>query len=131
MPISARHSTLALAASALLAGASVFAQAANPVAEVGRILASPAFKTAAATIDKEHGRIVEDGIKLTEIPAPPFKEEARAKAFEQMLKAVGLADVKIDEEGNVLGACARERAVMASSSSPPPTSTPSSRPAPM
>lgn len=103
MPIAARLSMLALAASALLVGGSVLAQAANPVAEVVRILATPAFMMAAATIDKEHGRIVEDGIKLTEIPAPPFKEEARAKAFEQMLKAAGLADVKIDEEGNVLG----------------------------
>ncbi|MBT9459094.1 MAG: M20/M25/M40 family metallo-hydrolase [Burkholderiaceae bacterium] len=103
MHIAVRLSTLALAANAALAGAAAFAQTANPVAEVERILASPAFKTAAATIDKEHGRIVEDGIKLTEIPAPPFKEEVRAKAFEQMLKSVGLSDVKIDEEGNVLG----------------------------
>lgn len=103
MPTSAPLSALALIACAALAAGSVFAQAANPVAEVARILASPAFKTAVATIDKEHGRIVEDGIRLTEIPAPPFKEEARAKAYEQMFRTVGLADVKIDEEGNVLG----------------------------
>jgi len=79
------------------------AQASGHAADVERILASPAFKTATATIDKEHGRIVEEGIKFTEIPAPPFKEEARAKEFAKMFKAVGLADVKIDEEGNVLG----------------------------
>lgn len=90
--------SLVLAAAAALACGSA---AANPAAEVERILASPAYKSAVATIDKEHGRIVEDGIKLTEIPAPPFKEEARAKAFAAMLKAVGL-DAKIDEEGNVL-----------------------------
>jgi tripeptide aminopeptidase len=102
MQIAARLSWLALAAGTALAG-TASAQAPGHAADVERILASPAFKTAAATLDKEHGRIVEDGIKLTEIPAPPFKEEARAKAFEQMLKATGLADVKIDEEGNVTG----------------------------
>jgi acetylornithine deacetylase/succinyl-diaminopimelate desuccinylase-like protein len=74
----------------------------NPAAEVARVLASPAFKAAAAVIDKEHGRIVDEGIKLTEIPAPPFKEEVRAKEFEKMIRAAGLTDVKIDDEGNVL-----------------------------
>lgn len=84
-------------------GSSAAAQAASPGAEVARILASPAFKTAAATIDKEHQRIVDEGIMLNEIPAPPFKEAARAKEYEKMFKAAGLTDVKTDTEGNVLG----------------------------
>jgi len=88
---------LGLACSASVAFAQV-----DPTAEVARVLASPAFKAAAAHIDKEHGRIVDEGIKLTEIPAPPFKEEVRAKEFEKMIRAAGLSDVKIDEEGNVL-----------------------------
>jgi acetylornithine deacetylase/succinyl-diaminopimelate desuccinylase-like protein len=74
----------------------------NPTAEVARVLASPAFKAAATVLDTEYGRIVEEGIQLTEIPAPPFKEEVRAKAFEKMIRAAGLSDVKIDDEGNVL-----------------------------
>jgi tripeptide aminopeptidase len=86
-----------------LASMAAHAQGADPAAEVQRILASPAYQTAVATIDKEHGRIVEDGIKLTEIPAPPFGEKARAQEFEKMMKAVGLSDVQIDAEGNVLG----------------------------
>ena len=90
-------------AGAAVVGASAFAQGVDPAAEVQRILASPAFKTAAATIDSEHGRIVEDGIKLTEIPAPPFGEKVRAQEFEKRMKAVGLTDVHIDTEGNVLG----------------------------
>ena len=88
---------LGLACSASVAFAQV-----DPTAEVARVLASPAFKAAAAHIDREHGRIVNEGIKLTEIPAPPFKEEVRAKEFEKMIRAAGLPDVKIDEEGNVL-----------------------------
>ncbi|WP_206041743.1 MULTISPECIES: M20/M25/M40 family metallo-hydrolase [unclassified Acidovorax] len=103
MHIAARFSSLALALGAAFAGSSTMAQTSSHAADIERILASPAFKTAAATIDKEHGRIVEDGVKFTEIPAPPFKEEARAKEFAKMLKAAGLPDVKIDEEGNVTG----------------------------
>lgn len=101
MHYATRLSALALALGAAFGPAS--AQTSTPAAEVARLLASPAFKTAAATIDKEHGRIVEDGIKLAEIPSPPLKEAARAQAYAQMLKDVGLTDVKIDEEGNVLG----------------------------
>lgn len=103
MQVAARLSALALALGAAFGAPYATAQNSNPAAEVQHLLASPAFKTAAATIDKEHERIVEDGIKLAEIPAPPFKEAARAKAYEKMFKDVGLADVKIDEEGNVLG----------------------------
>ena len=102
---SARPSSLSLSLSLGLglacSASAAFAQV-DATAEVARVLASPAFKAAAAHIDKEHGRIVDEGIKLTEIPAPPFKEEVRAKAFEKMIRAAGLSDVKIDEEGNVL-----------------------------
>ena len=40
---------------------------------------------------------------LTEIPAPPFKEERRARAYLEMLQAHGLSDVEMDQEGNVMG----------------------------
>jgi acetylornithine deacetylase/succinyl-diaminopimelate desuccinylase-like protein len=103
MQAAARLSALALALGAAFSASCAIAQTSNSAAEVERLLASPAFKTAAATIDKEHGRIVEDGIRLAEIPAPPFKEAARAKVYEKMFRDAGLADVKIDEEGNVLG----------------------------
>ncbi len=44
----------------------------------------------------------ENLIKLTEIPAPPFMEEARGRAFADMLRAAGADSVWIDEVGNVL-----------------------------
>lgn len=99
----ARLSALTFALTVASAGSAALAQTDPHAADVQRILASPAFQAATAVLDKEHGRIVDDGIMLTEIPAPPFKEEARAKAYEKMFRDVGLADVKIDEEGNVLG----------------------------
>ncbi len=70
---------------------------------VQKVRGSAGFKTAVATLDREHDRIVTDTITLTEIPAPPFKEEARAKAYMDMLKAHGLTDVEMDAEGNVMG----------------------------
>jgi len=72
-------------------------------AVVGHIVAGQAFKRAAAALDAGHDQWVKDTITLTEIPAPPFKEAARAKAFADMFRARGLTDVEIDAEGNVLG----------------------------
>lgn len=77
--------------------------AAAPKDDVAKIVASPAFKTATATLDREYDRTVADIITLTEIPAPPFKEAARGKAYRAMLEAHGLTEVEIDPEGNVMG----------------------------
>ena len=44
-----------------------------------------------------------DLIELTEIPAPPFEEAARAARFAEMLREAGLDDVTIDAVGNVIG----------------------------
>lgn len=89
----------ALVLSALIAAPA----AAAPKDDVAKIVASPAFKTATATLDREYDRTVADIITLTEIPAPPFKEAARGKAYRAMLEAHGLTDVEIDPEGNVMG----------------------------
>ena len=42
-------------------------------------------------------------IELTEIEAPPFKEEKRAKEFSERLKLAGIEKVWIDSIGNVIG----------------------------
>ena len=78
----------------LLCAAPAFAQ---------RALTDPKFKLAEQFVDKDHDRLVRETIQITEIEAPPFKEEKRAKAFAEMLKQSGLADVHIDAEGNVIG----------------------------
>ncbi|MBV9590859.1 MAG: M20/M25/M40 family metallo-hydrolase, partial [Hyphomicrobiales bacterium] len=63
----------------------------------------PAFKVALATLEAEHERTVADIVALTEIPAPPFKEERRAAAYFDMLVARGLDEVERDDVGNVTG----------------------------
>lgn len=73
------------------------------LARMKRLVASPAFATAKASLDADWDRIIADLITLTEIPAPPFKEAARAKAYAAMLTAHRLEDVEIDAEGNASG----------------------------
>ena len=100
-----------IAALALSIAAPAFAAEPMPVVvtpaqadkTVAKIRGSAGFKAALAALDAEHDRIVADTITLTEIPAPPFKEEKRARAYMEMLKAHGLTDVEMDAEGNVMG----------------------------
>ena len=75
----------------------------TPDARVRGILESPKFKQAIAFIESDQDRFVRELIALTQIPAPPFKEQARAKAFMEMLRQQGLSDVEMDAEGNVTG----------------------------
>jgi acetylornithine deacetylase/succinyl-diaminopimelate desuccinylase-like protein len=70
---------------------------------VQQVVKSPAFKAAMAELDRNHDRMVEEIVQLTEIPAPPFKEAAKGRAYAAMLKAAGLTDVETDPEGNVMG----------------------------
>src|SRR5260221_10530415 len=86
---------------AVLSVALLLAQA--PDARVRGILESPKFKQAIAFIESDQDRFVRELIALTQIPAPPFKEQARAQAFMEMLRQQGLSDVEMDAEGNVTG----------------------------
>jgi tripeptide aminopeptidase len=98
--------TAALLATLTLAADAGAAPAERPDASakaVQKIVSSPAFKLAAQKLADDHERTVADIVTLTEIPAPPFKETARGKAYMEMLKAHGLADVEMDPEGNVMG----------------------------
>jgi tripeptide aminopeptidase len=70
---------------------------------VQRSLTDAKFKAAEDFISKDHDRFVGEIIHITEIEAPPFKEERRAKAFMEMLRQSGLTNVEIDAEGNVIG----------------------------
>lgn len=67
------------------------------------VLSNPSYIAAASQLDREHDRIVEDIVTLTEIPAPPFAETKRAAAYLEMLKQAGLENVEADAEGNVMG----------------------------
>jgi tripeptide aminopeptidase len=92
------------AAAVLTAAAPMNAQTpAAAEAIVERIRASGLFAAASEFIAGDYDRFVKELIALNEIPAPPFKEEARAKAYAGLLRQAGLTDVEIDAEGNAMG----------------------------
>jgi len=70
--------------------------------EVGKLLKDKSIKSAFEFIDTIENETEKDLITLTEIPAPPFKEENRAVALKNLFIEAGLEDVSIDEVGNVI-----------------------------
>jgi tripeptide aminopeptidase len=68
-----------------------------------RLLQDAAVKTALERVKRDEGQLVEEQVRLCEIPAPPFKETARAEAYRRAFQAAGLKNVRIDRAGNVLG----------------------------
>lgn len=71
--------------------------------DIRGLLERPAVKSAFEALDHDYDQMVRDLVALTEIPAPPFKEAARARALEARFKELGLKNVNIDPEGNVIG----------------------------
>ncbi len=70
--------------------------------EVEKLMKDKAIKNVFEIIEQQDEQSIMDLITLTEIEAPPFKEEKRAARFKEMLEAEGADSVWIDEEGNVL-----------------------------
>lgn len=68
-----------------------------------QLMAAPQIQKLLEAVKADHERSIGDLKLLTEIEAPPFKEQKRAEAFLTRLKALGLTDAAIDAEGNVVG----------------------------
>jgi tripeptide aminopeptidase len=115
MTLSFRLCLAAIAAASLCAAGTAQAQSFSAVATTPttvrpavdqaytRLLAAPAIQRLMESVQADHARSIQDLVLLTEIEAPPFKERPRAEAFLARMKALGLADAKIDAEGNVVG----------------------------
>lgn len=69
---------------------------------IARLLGAPGIEQAFQFIDEMRGELDQELIRICEIPAPPFKEEARAREIVRRFKEIGLARVRSDEEGNVI-----------------------------
>jgi tripeptide aminopeptidase len=99
----ARPRVVAVAAAAVLGGCGVV-WAQERASDIGaRLLADPTVQAALAAAQRNEPAILEEQVRLCEIPAPPFKEQARAEAYRRAFEALGLERVRIDAEGNVLG----------------------------
>jgi tripeptide aminopeptidase len=75
-------------------------QAPNPAAQ---LVARKDVAEALRFAREDEPRLLEDQVRLCEIPAPPFKEQARAAAYEKAFQELGLRNVRLDKEGNVIG----------------------------
>ncbi|HUF28522.1 MAG TPA: M20/M25/M40 family metallo-hydrolase [Gemmatimonadaceae bacterium] len=59
-------------------------------------------RAALETIQRDNAWTLDQQVSICEIPAPPFKEERRAAEYRRRLEALGLRNVRIDAEGNVI-----------------------------
>jgi tripeptide aminopeptidase len=66
------------------------------------VLANARFKAALDSLRVWQAWTLEQQIQLTEIEAPPFKEQRRAEEYRRRLMALGYQNVRIDAEGNVI-----------------------------
>jgi acetylornithine deacetylase/succinyl-diaminopimelate desuccinylase-like protein len=90
---------------ALLPLATAGGQAASAATERGvdRVAAHPAVTRAMSALQRDNAWTLEQQVGLCEIPAPPFKEAVRAQAFRDLLVKLGVQQVRLDGEGNVIG----------------------------
>ncbi len=86
----------------------------NPQLEA--LLYAPQIRKAFAHIDQSGDQAIEELIRICEIPAPPFKEQARADYVKRRFEELGLTRAREDEEGNIIaerpGASRRPRVVV-------------------
>jgi len=65
--------------------------------------ADEALRQARDFIRQNESRVLDYQVELTEIPAPPFAETERGERYRELFAERGLRDVRVDEQGNVLG----------------------------
>ncbi len=72
------------------------------VSEIEALAQKPAVKKALGMFEELEPWTVKNLRYLTEIPAPPFKEEVRGRAYAELLRTAGADSVWTDEVGNVI-----------------------------
>jgi len=67
------------------------------------LLERPDVKKAMQSIDDRSAAIVDEWIRLVEMPAPSKKEQARAQYIRAEMERLGLSDIRVDDLSNVSG----------------------------
>jgi tripeptide aminopeptidase len=67
------------------------------------ILANPKVIKTLEDIKADDDRALAEQKRITEIPAPPYKESVRAAYYLKRFQELGFKDASIDAEGNVIG----------------------------
>ena len=73
------------------------------MSDILKLMQDPTVATALAWVDAHVGQVVEEAIRVCEIPAPTFEEGDRAAYVKERFARLGLQDVLIDGAGNVRG----------------------------
>jgi tripeptide aminopeptidase len=96
---------LVLMVGSLAKQASAQGPAAGPAVETAyqAILAHPRVIKTLEDIKADDGRTFDEQKRITEIPAPPYKEKIRAEYYLKRFGELGFKDAAIDSEGNVIG----------------------------
>src|ERR1700730_14862343 len=63
----------------------------------------PSVQAALKAEKRIEPKTIEQEIRLCEIPAPPYHENARGEELKRLFTNLGLQDVRVDKAGNVLG----------------------------
>jgi tripeptide aminopeptidase len=76
---------------------------AQPPAEVSKLAELTDVRSALTAARSMEPRTIEDQIRISEIPAPPFNESARGEEIRRLFLQAALQNVRVDRVGNVLG----------------------------
>src|ERR1700741_1923575 len=68
------------------------------------LLPSPEVRRAFDSIFERERECNEELVRICEIPAPPFKEAARIEYIARRFSELGLSNIRVDSEGNVIAA---------------------------
>lgn len=79
----------------ILVGLGLFGQGIDELKDVR-------LKAAIASIQKDNAWTMEQQVSICEIAAPPFGKAERGKEYARRLTALGMEDVRTDNEGNVI-----------------------------
>jgi len=67
------------------------------------LMREPQVKAALESARTNEPHFIDEQIRICEIPAPPFKEDARGRELERLFRSSGLQNVRTDRAGNVIG----------------------------
>ena len=70
---------------------------------ISHVVRSPLMKKAFSYIEENREKIIQEWIRLTEIPAPSGHEKNRAQYMKNRFQSLGLDEVFLDSFGNVIG----------------------------